>query len=184
MNEKGAVAETELGIARLELQEERLEEALAKVRQAAAEFQREKEEEEEAAATIVLADCLLRQGKSSEAQSAMERARELTPKIEDRDTRLFVAITVARLQGLAADADDAITQLRSELAEAGRYGYLGYEFQARLALGEIAVKAGRLTEGHAALKAVKTDAAAKGFGSIVNRASVIIADAERQASRK
>jgi tetratricopeptide (TPR) repeat protein/DNA-binding winged helix-turn-helix (wHTH) protein len=184
MNEKGAVAETQLGIARLELQEERLEEAVAKARQAAAEFQREKEEEEEAAATIVLADCLLRQGKSSEAQSAMERVRELTPKIEDRDTRLFVAITAARLRGLTGNTGDALTELRSELAEARRFGYLGYEFQARLALGEIGMREGKVSEGHAALKALKADAAAKRFGSIVNEAALIMADVERQTSRK
>jgi len=51
----------------------------------------------------------------------------------------------------------------------------------RLALGEIAVKTGKLTEGHAALKA---DAAAKGFGSIVKEVDLIIGDVERQASRK
>jgi tetratricopeptide (TPR) repeat protein len=184
MGEKGTVAETQLGIARLELDEGKLEEALAKVRQAAAEFQREKEQEEEAAAYIILADCLLRQGQSSEAQSAIDHVRELAPKIEDRDTRLFVAITTARLRGLTGDADNATKELRSYLAEAKRFGYLGYELQARLALGEIAVKAGKLDQGRAELKALKADAAARGFGSIVNQASVIIADAERQASRR
>jgi hypothetical protein len=58
-------------------------------------------------------------------------------------------------------------------------GYLGYEFQARRALGEIAIKEGKVSEGHAALKALKADAAAKGFGSIVNEATLLITDAER-----
>jgi ATP/maltotriose-dependent transcriptional regulator MalT len=74
-------------------------------RQAAAEFQREKEREQEAAAYIVLADCLFRQGKAAEAQSAIDHVEDLAPKIEDRDALLFVAITTARLRGLAGDAD-------------------------------------------------------------------------------
>jgi tetratricopeptide (TPR) repeat protein/DNA-binding winged helix-turn-helix (wHTH) protein/TolB-like protein len=184
MNEKSAVAETKLGIARLDLDQDRLEEALTNARQAAAEFQSEKEGEEEAGATIVMADCLLRQGKSSEAQSAMDRVRELAPKIEDRDIRLFVAITAALLAGLSGSASDAVKDLRANLAEAKRFGYLGYEFQARLALGEIAVKSGKINENHADLTALQAGAKAKGFGSIVNKAASIIADVEHQASCK
>jgi hypothetical protein len=104
--------------------------------------------------------------KPQKRRARLTLSRILRPRSRIGTLASFVAITTARLRGLAGGADAAIRELRADLAEARRSGYLGYQFLARLALGEVAVKTGKLDEGHAALKALAGEAAAKGFGSI------------------
>ena len=49
------------------------------------------------------------------------------------------------------------------LAEAKKYGYLNYEYQARLALGEVEIKSGKPAAGRARLAALHQDATGAGF---------------------
>jgi eukaryotic-like serine/threonine-protein kinase len=56
------------------------------------------------------------------------------------------------------------------LTEATKYGYLVYEYQARLALGEVEMKSGKATAGRARLAALDKDATRTGFLLIARKA--------------
>ena len=57
------------------------------------------------------------------------------------------------------------------LTEARKYGYLIYEYKARLALGEVEVKSGKMTAGRARLTALEKDASRTGFLLIARKAT-------------
>ena len=61
-------------------------------------------------------------------------------------------------------------QLDAVLAEAKKYGYLIYEYQARLALGEAEMKSGKTAAGRARLIALDKDATRAGFLLIARKA--------------
>jgi hypothetical protein len=52
-----------------------------------------------------------------------------------------------------------------------RHGYLPYEYEARLALGQIDVKAGRIAAAGVRLAALEKEARAKGFQLIAGKAA-------------
>ena len=60
--------------------------------------------------------------------------------------------------------------LEGVLAEAKKYGYLNYEYQARLALGEIEIKVGKAVAGRARLAALRQDAIRAGFLLLARKA--------------
>lgn len=123
-------------------------------------------------ADAMLARALLAQGKSIEA------SKELDPvaaqRLQNEEIRLEfsqVAALVRAASGNPSDQSAAIKMLEAMLAEAAKHGYLGYAFEARLALGEIEVKSGRAVAGPARLRTLAKDARAKGFLLIARKAA-------------
>jgi hypothetical protein len=68
-----------------------------------------------------------------------------------------------KIRALAASGKsaEALQRLEAVLTEAKKYGYLNYEYQARLALGEVEMKSG---------KATNKDATRAGFLLIARKA--------------
>ena len=71
---------------------------------------------------------------------------------------------------LRARAQKPCRSLEAVLTEAKKYGYLIYEYQARLALGEVEMKSGKATAGRARLAALDKDATRTGFLLIARKA--------------
>ena len=65
---------------------------------------------------------------------------------------------------------EALQGLDAVLAEAKKYGYLIYEYQARLALGEAEMKSGKTTAARARLAALDQDATRTGFLLVARKA--------------
>jgi hypothetical protein len=65
---------------------------------------------------------------------------------------------------------DARKELEEVLAEATQLGLSQYQFEARLALGQIEMKPRKMIEGRAHLAALEKDATAKGFLLIARKA--------------
>ena len=70
----------------------------------------------------------------------------------------------------AGKSAEATKVLEALLAEAKKFQYLGYEFQARLALGEAEIKARKTAAGRTRLAALQKDAEAKGYLLIARKA--------------
>ena len=66
---------------------------------------------------------------------------------------------------------EARKSLEAVIAETTRRGFVVYEFEARLALGEIEMKSGQATSGRARLAALEKQAAAMGFGLATRKAA-------------
>jgi tetratricopeptide (TPR) repeat protein len=137
-------------------------------------------------ANAVLAQCLLEQGKTGDAQRAIERAAAILGKCHDRELELRVTITAARVRaalGSRADKAEAAKSLRELAKEATKIGFANYGLEARLALGQCEMQAGNSTQARADLKAVAKDAGNKGFALIAGKAAVALRAGNTQAAR-
>ena len=174
LGEKGTAAESRLALANLSVEEGRFAEAEALARQATEEFQDEKALDKEAATQAVLAEALSEQGKMAESQRVVNRASELARKSQNPAVRSTVTITAARIQvasGGPSEMAAAVKNLAAAQAAAAKVGDINGQFEARLALGEVEMKAGNLSRGRARLEALEKEAKARGFGLIARKAA-------------
>jgi tetratricopeptide (TPR) repeat protein len=168
--EHGALAETWIDLADLSIHEGKFNAAEQMARSAIQELQSDKEFAEEALATAVLARAELAQGKLSEAKLASSRATSVIPQSAAYPYRFLVDIASARVRTATGEGREAEKTVQGVIEIARRYGYLGYEFEGRLALGEIESKSGKRAAGVAVLKDLQRDAGLKGFSLIAREA--------------
>jgi tetratricopeptide (TPR) repeat protein len=176
--EKLTIAETQLALADLSLEEARSPaEQEAVVRQALEVFQTQKVRDDETQAWCVLARALLAQGKAGAAKDAMQHARSLAAKSQNPEIRWRTAITAARIEtagnnvARSAAAIAARKELAAIMTKSRELGYQGIELDARLALAEIEMKTGQITAGRAYLTVIESDAKAKGYNLIARKAA-------------
>ncbi len=167
--------ENNLGIVQLQLTIIRLEqgravEAEAYARAAIETFGRIKQDESVAASQAVLGRTLLAQGKADSAQALTQQAFAALRKSIYRPPRFEATLANARAKAAMGKTNEALQDQRSVLAEATRFGYVSYQFEARLAIGETQIKrdpAGARRQ----LEALAKDARAKGYLLIARKAT-------------
>ena len=171
-------AETEIALARLEIEEGHAEDAEAVVRKIQPEFQREGSSDDELTAAVVLIKALLTEAKQSDAQRESENAQNLAKKSQNPYLRLQYALSQARVK-LNTDRPAESRPLLMQIdQEARRREYKGIELEDQLLQAELANKIGRHAFAQQQLITVENSAGAKGFGLISRRAI-----SDRQASR-
>jgi hypothetical protein len=84
--------------------------------------------------------------------------------------RLFTSIVEARARTASGEFSPAETALRNALGEAHRYRYLAIEYEARLALGNLEAKSGKLAAARSNLQTLQAEAQARGFARIARKA--------------
>src|SRR5262249_16307257 len=127
--------------------------------------------DEEPFALGVLARSLLAQNKLSEAQQAMDKARNLASRGQDVQIQMDVAINAGCVRVADGKTAESIASLRSVIDRAMKLGSVSYALQARLALGEVEVKAGKRIAGRATLVEIQRDAKTRGFTLIARQAA-------------
>jgi eukaryotic-like serine/threonine-protein kinase len=137
---------------------------------AAEQFQKEGRTEEEASALAVVARAMFAQNKLDELKAPLDRALRLSGE-SNRSVRLSVGIVAASIFAGAGRRDEAIQQLTRIADESKRAGLVGLEFEARLALGEVEVQAGRRAQGLARLQSVEAAARGRGYLNVANKAA-------------
>ena len=176
--DKLTIAETQLGLAELSLEEGRsLPDQEAAIRQAIDVFQEEKARDDETGAWCLLVRALLAEGKAPAAREAMKQARTLAAKSQNPEVRWRTAIAAARIETTQKNtAHFTAIAIRKELAvviaKSRDLGYRIVELDARLTLAEIEMKAGQTTEGDANLAAIEADAKAKGYLLVARKAAI------------
>ncbi len=136
MNEEDSVAQLSTSLAALALAEKRYSDGEASARQAVAWYQKVKSNNE-AWAQALLARNLLGGGKLQEAQPAASKATQLSIQGASQTPRYEAVLAEARVKAGSGDSPDARKDLESAIASAHKFGYRLYEYQLRLALGEI-----------------------------------------------
>jgi eukaryotic-like serine/threonine-protein kinase len=176
IGEKATAAESRLALADLTIAEGRPAEAEGSAREARDQFHRENQADDELIASSLLAKSFLEQDRFADAQLAIESASTLAAKSQNRGVSLRFAITAARVSAAAGKMDLAKSSLVDALGEATKKGYLGYQLEARLAMGKIEMKAdnGHLGIGH--LRELARTAKSKDFGLIARDASAAAGD--------
>jgi ATP/maltotriose-dependent transcriptional regulator MalT len=170
IGETGTAAESQVALAQVALEENRIGDAETLASAALEQFAKEKLAENEIDARTVLAEVALRSHKLNEARNQIEMAGKLAAKSSFPGVRYGQAIVKARVDGASGQTVEAMKILEATIAEATNAGRLGDALEARLALGEVEMKNGKEAEGRARLEDLEKEARAKGFGRIMREA--------------
>ena len=138
MNEEDSIAQLSTSLAALALAEKRYSDGEALARQAITWYQKVKSNNE-AWAQAVLARNLLGAGKLKDAQSAAAKAMQLSGQGASQTPRYEAILADARVKTNSGNSLEARKELESAIASARKFGYRLYEYQLRLALGEMSV---------------------------------------------
>lgn len=125
----------------------------------------------------VAARSLLAQGKVAESSDTMNKVQSLLSGDLDFGERFARQVTQARIlaaSGKPADVAMAIKNLEATIAESKKLGWLYYEMDARLALGQIEIASGNKDSGRAILQALQKEAAEKGQGLVGGKAAATL----------
>jgi tetratricopeptide (TPR) repeat protein len=171
IGDKSTVALGRFSLGGLRLQASRAEEAEVLARRAADEFNAEGMKDLEAAARNLVASALLDLDREKDARKELDLIGQLNP--QDSNVRLAIAITSGRLQMRAGRLAAGKKELDSVASEARRLGIPGLQFEARLALGEIALFGGDKRAALSLLSVLEKDAAKRGFKQIEARARAV-----------
>jgi len=125
-------------------------------------FEKIKSNQSEGLAQSTIALAQLKLGKAPEALVNAENASKLAQQGADRAPRLVTGIVLARAQAANGQGADALRGLQAVLTEATKFEYLGIEFEARLAMGEIEMRQNAET-GRAQLRSLAKIAREKSF---------------------
>ncbi|MGA9352913.1 MAG: tetratricopeptide repeat protein, partial [Terriglobales bacterium] len=175
---KLSIAETQLALSNLSLEEAHSPvEQESAMRQVLDVFQKQKARDDETQAWCVLARALLAEGKAAAAKEAIQHAR--AARSQNPAIRWQTAIVAARVEtadnNTAHSASGLATrkELTAIIAKSRELGYRGIEFEARLALAEIEMKAGQTAAARASLTAIEGDAKARGYNLIARKAMLL-----------
>jgi tetratricopeptide (TPR) repeat protein len=171
MGDKATIAETRSRQAELLLEEGQPQEAETLLRQALAEFVAERLFDDEIEGRAILAEALSAQGKSAEAQSEINSAQKLVNKSQNAATRLKLQIVAARLRTGTDTIVEAKHRLETVLNSATKDGFVGYQLEAKLALGELEMNSGKTAAGRLHLTSLQKAAMASRFLSISRKAA-------------
>jgi eukaryotic-like serine/threonine-protein kinase len=187
LGEQDLVAESQVSLAELSLEEGHPEQAETLLRPAIAEFEKEKETPDATSAYTLLSRTLLAQGRLEEARKAIQHASQLGRKSPDPALTLPIAIQTARLETVAAGRDGAghlalataRQQMRSTIATARRLSYYQIECKARLVLGEVELKANPAL-GRSQLETLENETRERGL-ELLARKTELLASANQSS---
>jgi DNA-binding winged helix-turn-helix (wHTH) protein/tetratricopeptide (TPR) repeat protein/TolB-like protein len=129
--------------------------------------------DQEALARAVLARALAAQGKTAAAEQSLKAALELTEKSENLWVRLAVLIASGRIAADSGRVDEARRLLTAARDQAQTLGLWVHRLEATLALGQLELRQGD-PRGRALLETLKSEAAAKGYQLVAQRAAALL----------
>jgi tetratricopeptide (TPR) repeat protein len=165
-------AQLEVALASVDLAEKRYADGVSLARQARVVFEKSNSSSDEAWAQALLARNLLGTGNLVEAQSAAEKAIALSRQSTVVNSRFEAVLADARVKAKLGKWAEAREELESMIASARRFGYRPFEYQGRLALGEIELWSGS-SVAVAELNALERDARALGFLLVADQAHAL-----------
>jgi len=74
--------------------------------------------------------------------------------------------------------------LQDTIASAKKFGYVGFQLEAQLALGEVEMASGKVKAGLSLLADVRKEAQLRGFGLIANKAAARVSAKSATAQTK
>jgi len=174
MNDEDFTAQLKVGLATIALAEKKYSDGAALAQGAAVGYQKSNSQGNWAWAEAVLARNLLADGNLKEAQTAADKAMTLVKQTTGQTPRYEAVLADARVKAKSGKTAEGLTELETTLASTRKYGYRIYEYQTRLAIGEIELWSGAAS-ARAHLSALDKDARAQGALFVANRARELMA---------
>jgi eukaryotic-like serine/threonine-protein kinase len=173
IGENSNAAGTRLQLAVLSIEEGKAPDAELVSREVRDEYRKKHHQDGEINATVVLLRALHAQKKSSEAEREASNSQLLASGSQNIPNRLATAIIDAQIRSDNGNPDKALLSLSIAGRDAAKFGFVGYQLEARLAHAEIELESGNLTSAHTELATLRTEAADKGFGLIAQKATAL-----------
>lgn len=180
MNDDDFTAQLNASLAGIALAEKRYADGQALAHLAILGYEKANSPGNAAWSQAILARNLLGAGNVSEAQSALAKAVTLVQTSTSQSPHYEVALADARVKARLGKFAEARKELEATLASAHKFGYRLYEYQARLAMGEIGLWAGSAS-ARADLATLENDARAQGALLIANQARELPAEPRSKA---
>ena len=158
-------------LANLALEEGHPDQAEKLVRGSIPEFEKQSAWDLESNAYAVLARAALAQKDLQTARDAAEQSMTLAHKAGNRPPIFDAALARARVLSAEGKAAQAMSDLEGVLADAKKFGYVPYQFELRLALGQIEMQSGKVVAGRRRLSALEQEARAKDFNMVATKAA-------------
>ncbi len=184
IGENGTVAETQLAMANLALEENRLAEADSLLRPVREEFHKEGSTDDEILATMLLTRVLLAGGKPADAERQIAAFRDAAAKSQDFSVRLKSSIVNAEVNARSGKVDSGLRGLKEAIEQAQNRGYLGLALEAQISLGELQFAIGQSSSAKATLGKARSRAQAAGYGLLVSKVDRIVAQAASENGRR
>jgi serine/threonine protein kinase/tetratricopeptide (TPR) repeat protein len=178
-NQMGApidAAETRVSMAELAIDTGHSADAESAAREVKDVFRKQQLIEDEIWADTVQARASLAQGKFEDAANELDTAAGHEATIQNEEVRLKLALAAAKFHaasGKPADRAAAKNALEAMLAEAKKRGFVGYQLEARFALGELEMKSHQTAAGRAHLTALEKEARTEGFLAVSRKAGAL-----------
>lgn len=171
IGEEGQAGRSRLALADLSLAEGNVTQvSVSEFGQILQGFEQSKSLDAQIFAHTVLARILLAQEKLHDALKQVEAGEALAAKNQNLSVRLDLTITAGQVFAALGRPGQAKSNLESALAQATKAGFMGYQFEARLALGTIELKSGNAATARDRLAALEKDATVKGFLLVARKA--------------
>jgi hypothetical protein len=91
--------------------------------------------------------------------------------VQPPELRFWTALTAGRVLAAAGETAAALTSLESTVADARKGGVTAYELEARIALGEVELQAGRGQAGRGRLREAEAEARRLGLELLARQAA-------------
>ena len=173
LGEKDTIASTQVAIAELAVEEGHPDIAQPALQAIHDELQAAHKNDDLVAATALLAMALLKQNKGDAAGKELAKVTSIAAKSQNLSVQLAFALAKGRAKAASRDNAAATTLLKEALAKATKHGYLGAEFESRLALEEIEAGSGKSTAARRQLDQLQKEAKDKGFDLISRKAAAL-----------
>ena len=119
--------------------------------------------DDEILANSLLARILLSQGRLADAQKEFAEVHDVLAKSQDLSVHLRAPVAEAQIAAADGRPQEAIRMLQTTIASARKFGYLEYQLESQLALGEVEMTSGRAGAGLSLLAEVRRQAQQTGF---------------------
>jgi len=165
-------AQASVALAALALAEKKYAEGEQLTRQSVEFFEKTNSSTSGAWAEAILARNLLGEGKLQDAQTAAAKAMKLSQSGPGQAARYEAAFADARVQAKSGKTAEARKELEAVQSSTHKLGYRLYEYQARLAMGEIELWSGS-PSATTFLAALEKDAREHGAGLVADQARAL-----------
>lgn len=183
LDDEDFTAQIQVSLASIALYEKRYADGGALARLAIAGYEKANSSGAGAWSQSILARNLLAEGKLVEAQGAMAKAAALARKSTGEPFRYEFAFADARVKAKSGKTSEALSELETVLSSTRKFGYRLYEYQARLAIGEIELWSGSAS-AQAHLTTLEKDARAHGALLIANQAQELLSQTSANAKTR
>ncbi len=170
LKDESGVAESQLQLAAIRLEQGDAAEAGKLARGAAEQFARQKSLAAGCTANALLGRAQLAQGNLQSAQSATDLAKALCERSQDWGARFESALAGALVKSKIGSSEDASQMLEWVQRESRQKGYVSYELQAELLRGRVEIESGLALKGQSRLRDLEQKAQIKGYTLIARKA--------------